>query len=746
VPEAAAPPAPQAGQAAAPPAKEKKIPRPPNKKVSTPTILQMEAVECGAAALAMILAHHGLWVPLEELRVQCGVSRDGSKASNVLKAARNYGLDAKGYKYGELEKLYEQELPVILFWNFNHFVVLDGYKNGEIFLNDPAQGPRKVTMQELDGSYSGVVLTFKKSPEFKKGGAPPTMGPALRRRLTGSEIALAFTVLCGLFLVIPGLIIPTFTRVFIDDYLVRGQSWMVTYLMWFMIGTLVVQGVLTWLQKYYLLRLESKLALSTSSAFFNHILRLPAAYFGQRFAGEIGSRVLINDKVAKVVSGKLATTAIDLVMMIFYFILMCLYSVSLTLIVTAIGLLNVGAVQLSSRLRVDASRRLMQDKGKLMGVAMNGLQMIETIKATGSESEFYARWAGYYAKSVNTQQFLQVLGQSQSSIPNLVQTLSTAAVLVIGGYKVMNGDLTVGMLVAYQTLLGSFMRPINTLVSFGSTLQELQADMNRLDDVLRYPEDKQYSQDRSKLQYDPSVVKLSGLVELKNVTFGYNPLDPPLIEDFSLRVEPGRRVALVGSSGSGKSTVAKVISGLFEHWGGEILFDGKPRNEIPRDLLVNSIAVVDQEVFLFGGTVNENVTMWDGTVPVARVGMASRDAAIAEVVEAREGGYKSVVQEGGGNFSGGQCQRLEIARGLVGEPTIMILDEATSALDPTTEMHIDDSMRRRGCTCIIIAHRLSTIRDADEIIVLERGKIVQRGTHDKMKDIEGPYRKLIGAH
>ena len=473
---------------------------------------------------------------------------------------------------------------------------------------------------------------------------------------------------------------------------------------------------------------------------------MPSAYFGQRFAGEIGSRVLINDKVAKIISDKLASTAIDLVMMIFYFVLMCLYSVSLTLIVSAIGLLNVGAVRLSARSRVDAARRLMQDKGKLQGVAMNGLQMIETIKATGSEAEFFARWAGYYSKSVNTTQFIAVLAQSQGSIPNLVSTLSTAAVLVLGGFKVMNGDMTVGMLVAYQTLLGSFMKPINTLVSFGSELQELQADMNRLDDVLRYPADKQYEQDRTKLEYDPRVVKLSGLVELKNVTFGYNPLEPPLIQDFSLRVEPGRRVALVGSSGSGKSTVAKVISGLYPNWGGEILFDGKQRHEIPRDLLVNSIAVVDQEVFLFGGSVNENVTMWDPTVPISRVGTASRDAAIAEVIEAREGGYKSPVQEGGGNFSGGQCQRLEIARGLVGEPTIMILDEATSALDPSTEMHIDDSMRRRGCTCIIIAHRLSTIRDADEIIVLERGKIVQRGTHDVMKDIEGPYKKLIGAH
>jgi ABC-type bacteriocin/lantibiotic exporter with double-glycine peptidase domain len=454
--------------------------------------------------------------------------------------------------------------------------------------------------------------------------------------------------------------------------------------------------------------------------------------------------VLINDKVAKVVSGKLATTVIDSTMTIFYAVLMCVYDVWLTVLVVAISMLNVAAVKLAARLRTDASRRLMQDQGKLMGTAMNGLQMIETIKATGSDSEFFARWAGYYAKTVNTEQFLQVLGQVAATVPPFVQTLSTATVLVVGGIKVMNGQLTVGMLVAYQTLLGSFMRPLTTFVQFGSTLQELTADMNRLDDVLRYPEDTQYEQTREALQYDPKTVKLSGRVELKDVTFGYSPLEPPLIDNFNLKVEPGRRVALVGGSGSGKSTVAKLISGLYEPWGGEVLFDDIPRKKVPRDLIVNSLAVVDQEVFLFGGTVGDNVTMWDGTIGAGRVATACRDAAIAEVIEAREDGYKSRVQEGGGNFSGGQCQRLEISRALVGDPTIVVLDEATSALDPTTELHIDDSMRRRGCTCVVIAHRLSTIRDADEIVVMERGKIVQRGTHEEMKDIDGPYKLLIG--
>ena len=719
---------------------------PPRRRIKTPTVLQMEAVECGAAALAIVLSYFGRWVPLEELRHECGVSRDGSKASNVIKAARKYGLEAKGFKYENVEKLYELAYPAILFWNLNHFVVLEGFDRQKVYLSDPAQGPREITLQELDTSYSGIVLTFKPTPEFKKGGTAPEMVPALRRRLVGSETALLFTILCGLFLVIPGLIVPTFTRIFIDEYLVGGQGWMIRPLLIAMTCTIAIQAGLTWLREYYLLRLETRLALGTSSSFFQHIIRLPAAYFGQRFAGEIGSRVAINDQVARIVSGKLATTAIDMVMTVFYAGLMMFYSVSLTLAVFAIAALNIAAIKLSGRARIDASCRLMQDRGKLMGTTMNGLRMIETLKATGSEAEFFSRWAGYYAKTVNTTQDLAVLGQLSMAVPHFVQTASAAVVLALGGLKVMNGELTIGMLVAYQTLVGSFTGPLSALVQFWSTLQELQADMNRLDDVLRNPEDPHYAQAGLPSPFEKPLVKLAGKVELRGVTFGYSPLDPPLIEDFNITVEAGRRLALVGASGSGKSTAAKLISGLYKPWRGEVLFDGVPRTQIPTGLLVNSVAVVDQDIFLFGGAVLDNVTMWDTTMPLSRVSRACKDAAIDDVIESREGGYQSKVQEGGGNFSGGQCQRIEIARSLVGEPSIIILDEATSALDPSTEAWIDESIRRRGCTAIIIAHRLSTIRDADEIVVLERGKIVQRGTHDDMKDVDGPYRRLIAMH
>jgi len=704
----------------------------------------MEAVECGAASLCMILGYHGRIVPLEECRAECGVSRDGSKASNVLKAARKYGLEAKGFKY-ELEDLFGLEYPCILFWNANHFVVLEGFRGEKVYLNDPAQGPRVISMEELDASFSGVVLTFAKGPDFKPGGEKPSLAGALRRRLIGSEAALSFVLLCGLFLVVPGLVIPTFSRIFVDEFLVAGRATIVKPLLVGMAVTLVLQGFLTWLQQHFLLRLETKLALQTSSNFFNHILRLPVGYFAQRFAGEIGSRVAINDKVASVVSGKLATTAIDCFMIVFYAALMARYSVGLTATVIGVALLNVVAIRVVARVRIDASRRLMADKGKLQGTAMNGLKMIETLKATGGEAEYFARWAGYQAKALRAEQHLRTLSDMTSVVPIFVGTLVTGTVLLMGGLRVMDGELTVGLLVAYQALTGGFTKPLGSLVNFGSTLQELEADLNRLDDVLRYPQDPLYTQDERADTGDQRL-KLSGRIELTDVTFGYSPLEKPLIENFNLSIQPGQRIALVGGSGSGKSTAAKLISGLYRPWSGEVRFDGVPRDQLPRRLLSNSIGMVDQEIFLFAGTIRENITMWDGTIPAGRVTEAARDGAIAEVIEQRDGGYNGWVGEGGGNFSGGQRQRLEIARSMVGHPTILILDEATSALDPTTEAIVDDALRRRGCTCIIIAHRLSTIRDCDEIVVLQRGKIVQRGTHEEMKDVEGPYADLIRTH
>lgn len=727
------------------PEQPKVLPTPPEGRVKTPTVLQMEAVECGAAALAIILGYHGRIVPLEELRIECGVSRDGSKAINVLKAARKYGLVADGYKYDNLESLFKLKFPVVLFWNMNHFLVLEGFSKGKVFLSDPATGPRTVTMPELDNSFSGVVLTFEKGPEFKAGGRKPSMVTALKRRLSGSNDVLVFAMLCGLFLVLPGLVVPIFSRFFIDEVLVNSRRYFMTGLLIGMGLTMALRLALTWLQEKYLLQMETKIALWTSSDFFDHILRLPVAYFSQRFSGEIGSRVAINNKVAQVVSGKLTTTVLDCLMIVFYGALMLTYDVVLTLICVAIALLNILAVKLVARVRTDSSRRVLQEEGKLVGTAMNGLQMIETLKASGGENEFFARWAGYQAKSLRARQELGQVSEYINAVPALVSSMTTATILLLGGYRVIQGGMTLGMLVAYQSLMASFTRPLSTLVEFGGTTQELEADMNRLDDVLRYPIDEQYERKLAPEQIErvQGMTKLSGQVELRDISFGYNPLEKPLIEGFNLTIKPGQRIAIVGQSGSGKSTIAKLVTGLYKPWGGEVLFDGIPRNELPATLINNSLMAVDQEIFLFGGTIEENVTMWDRTIQTDRVMVACRDARIDEVIQGRPDAYRGVVSEGGNNFSGGQRQRMEIARALVGNPRILVLDEATSALDPATEKEIDAALRERGCTCIIVAHRLSTIRDADEIIVMERGKIIQRGTHDDLKTEKGLYAYLI---
>jgi NHLM bacteriocin system ABC transporter peptidase/ATP-binding protein len=715
--------------------------------VRSPTVLQMEAVECGAAALAIVLAHFGRWVPLEELRIACGVSRDGSKASNMVKAAREYGLEAKGFKR-EPQTLRTLQPPMILHWNFNHFVVLDGFRKGRVHLNDPASGPRTVTEEELDQAFTGVVMTFKPGPGFERRGEPPSLIPALRRRLVGSRAALAFVLLAGLALVIPGLAAPVFSRMFIDGVLLEGRREWLRPLLLGMGATAVVLGLLTWLQQTYLLRLETRLAVGASSRFLWHVLRLPTEFFSQRYAGDISNRVGINDRVAQLLSRDLATNVLGALMIVFFAVVLLRYDPVLTLVGVVIASVNVAALRFVSRRRVDGNRRMQQDQGKMMGTALGGLQTIETLKATGSESDLFVRWSGYQAKVVNARQELERYTQVLDAVPPLLNAVNTALILGIGGLRVMNGSLTLGGLVAFQVLMASFMTPINRLVSLGSRLQMVEGDMNRLDDVLRYQADESAGLSAAEPVPEGEPVKLSGRLELRGVSFGYSRLDPPLIENLDLVLEPGARVALVGGSGSGKSTISRLVTGLYKPWSGEILFDGRSRSTpagiVPR-VLANSLAAVDQSVFLFEGSVRENLTLWDATVPLPEVVAAARDACIHEEVAGRPGGYDSPVEEGGANWSGGQRQRLEIARALVGRPSILVLDEATSALDPTTESLIDQSLRRRGCTCLIVAHRLSTIRDADEILVLEKGKVVQRGTHDELKGIAGPYARLISA-
>ena len=727
-------------------------------RVKTPTLLQMEAAECGAAALGIILGYYGRIVPLTELRRECGVSRDGSKATNILKAAKIYGLQGKGLKL-EIDQLAVLKPPYIVFWNFNHFLVVEGYSSQRVYLNDPATGPRAVSWQEFDGSYTGVVLTLEPGSSFTKGGQKPSIVAALRERLGGAVGAIVYCIAAGFLLTLVGMAVPVFSQVFVDEILVQGRQQWLRPLIVGMVFTAIVQGLLTLLRLRYLRRLKIKLSIGMSSRFLWHILRLPIGFYAQRFAGEISNRTSLNDQVADVLSGRLATTAIDAVMVIFYALIMVQYDWVLTLLVLSFAAVNITTLQWLSRKRIDTNQRLIQEHGKAAGTSIAALQNIETLKASGLESDFFARWAGYYVKAINSQQELGLTNQTFSVLPAFISALSAMLLLMVGGLRVMDGHLSIGMLVAFQGLMQSFLMPVNNLVNFGSTLQELEGNLIRLDDVLRNPIDPQVLQigslaategnvnedddKKTILQFASGCSKLQGYVELQSVTFGYSQLAPPLIENLSLSVKPGQRVALVGGSGSGKSTVAKLVSGLYQPWSGEIYFDAMPRSQIARPVLANSVAIVEQDILLFSGTVRENLTLWDATVPDKNLIRACQDAAIHPVILSLAGGYEAELLEGAVNLSGGQRQRLEIARSLVTNPSVLIMDEATSALDTESERIIDQNLRRRGCTCLVVAHRLSTIRDCDEIIVLERGKVVQRGTHQTLWDVEGLYSQLI---
>ncbi len=710
--------------------------------VRTPTLLQMEAVECGAASLGIILGYHGRFEPLEVLRAACGVSRDGSKAHHILKAARTYGLDAKGLKK-ELTDLRSLDFPYVIFWKFGHFLVVNGFRGDRVLLNDPASGPRTITLAEFDEGYTGVVLTFKRTTEFKPGGTRSSAWKSLIARLPGSRLAFAYIALTTLALALPNLVLPVFSKVFVDNIVVGEMYNWLRPLLLLMSAVCLLRAALTALQQRSLLRLEMKLALSSSGKFFWHVLRLPMGFFAQRMAGEISSRVEINDRVAILLSGDVATNLANMLLIGLYASLLFRYSAGLTLLGIGISALNLAALQYVSRQREDQNRRLLQEEGKMIGFAVMGLQSIDTLKATGAEADFFSRWSGHQAKVVNAQQELGISSVMLSAVPPFLTALNAIAILAIGARGVIDGVMTAGMLIAFQSLMGSVVEPVNQLVDLGGKLQEAHGGVNRLEDVFRHEEDPGIVNQPLLTEDGP---RIQGYLEMKDVTFGYSSLEPPLLNKFSLRVVPGQRVALVGGSGSGKSTVAKIASGLFEPWSGEVRIDGRLRSQIPRPVLNRSVALVDQDVFLFEGTVSENLTMWDGTVEERDLVAAAKDACIYDDISGRPGAFQSLVQEAGRNFGGGQRQRLELARALVLEPRILILDEATSVLDAETEREIDEHVRRRGCTCLIIAHRLSTIRDCDEIIVLERGVVVQRGKHENLIAEKGLYADLIRTH
>ncbi len=723
---------------------EQKVKQPVSggKVARVPVVMQLEALECGAASLTMVLAYYGLWIPLEQVRKDCGVSRDGSNARNVLRAARSYGLVAKGFRF-EPETLKEKaSFPCIIHWNFNHFVVLNGFKGGKAYINDPARGAVAVTMEEFDKSFTGVCLQFEPGEAFVPGGKPASVIRFARRRLQGMGSSVVFVVVTMVIASLANLIDTGFSRVFIDQLLSgRNPSWLLPFTVCLSVLALL-QVIASWMQAVYSLRIDGKMSAVGNAEYMWQILRMPMEFFSQRMAGDIKARMGTNATISAALVNTLAPLAINTLMMVFYLVVMLRYSVPLALVGVASVIINLFVSRAISAKRVNLTRVMMRDAGKLAGATVSGIEMIETLKASGAENGFFEKWAGYQA-GVNTANIhFMHLNERLGLIPEAVSHLTSTAVLILGVWLAMRGEFTVGMVLAFQGILTSFTAPAGLLISSGQTMQEMRTDMERVQDVLEYPLDV-LCQDEAAADEAESYDKLSGSIVMRDVTFGYAKLAPPLIESFNLNLKPGSRVAFVGASGCGKSTLANLISGLYQPWSGEILFDGKPISEIDRSIFTGSVAVVDQDIILFEDTVANNIKMWDNSIEDFEMIMAARDAQLHDDIMQRDGGYQYKLTEGGKDFSGGQRQRLEIARVLAQDPTVIILDEATSALDAKTEYEVVKAIKNRGITCIVIAHRLSTIRDCDEIIVMDNGKVVERGTHDELMSQNGMYVQLV---
>ena len=704
-----------------------------------PVIMQLEALECGAASLTMILAYYNKWIPLEQVRADCGVSRDGSNAKNVLKAARSYGLTAKGYRYEPEDLKKNGKFPCIIHWNFNHFVVLNGFTGNKAILNDPAKGTYSVTMEAFDRSFTGICLMFEPGETFEPSGKPKRMITFAQKRLKGAWAAIAFVMLTTVISSLLGIISPAFSRVFLDRLLTgKNPEWFYPFLIG-LAALSVVQLLVAWIRTVYSLKIDGKMAVVGTTSFMWQVLRMPMEFFSQRMAGDIASRQGLNASISKNLVNTFAPLVLNTAMMIFYLVVMLRYSWLLTLVGLVSILVNLLMSHIISQKRINLTRGQARDAGKLAGATVAGIEMIETIKASGAENGYFEKWAGYQA-SVNTSKVkFAKLNQYLGMIPSLVSSLTNTAVLMLGVWLTMEGQFTVGMIMAFQGFLSSFTAPASMLISAGQTLQEMRTEMERIEDVMEYPLDPVFENETQAECFD----KLSGAIEMKNVTFGYSRLAEPLIKDFNLSLKPGSRVAFVGSSGCGKSTLSKLISGLYQPWSGEILFDGKPINRIDRSIFTSSLAVVDQDIILFEDTIANNIKMWDDSIEDFEMIVAARDACLHEDILRRDGGYQYKITEGGKDFSGGQRQRLEIARVLAQEPTVIIMDEATSALDAKTEYEVVKAIKDRGITCIVVAHRLSTIRDCDEIIVLDHGNVVERGTHDELYAKGGLYTQLV---
>ena len=702
-----------------------------------PTVFQMESTECGAASLGMILAYYHYYEPLEKLRIACGVSRNGSKASLILQAAEEqYHLEGHGYQVS-MEKLVTLPYPSILFWNWNHYVVFEGRCGNRYYINDPARGRCCCSAETFEQAFSNVALTFRPTAEFRPQGSPRGVFRTLLPLLLKVKAVGLLLVWSGLLLIVPGILMPSMLQIFIDEVMTSREQWLYPLLIGYGL-MLLVSGVLSWLTQFVLRRGQIQLAVNSSVRMLRHILSLPIDFFVQRNPADLQARIQMNTQIADGFFNLIANNVVKLFTASFFLFLMYRFSAVLATIALVTAVLNFVLLSAVNKGRQTMNQALSAAEIKLLNHSMTGISLMESLRAGGHDLDFYGKWANHLAEYTNRRLLMQKSGAFFSVVPALLSGFNNILILCFGAWLVIRGDLTLGGMMAFQSLTVSFIQPVTMLVSAGSQIQELKGAQDRIEDVMRYPSESRFAKESTE-----KVVR--GKLELRNISFGYSRLDAPFIRNFSITLRPGSRIALVGASGSGKSTIAKIASGLYAPWSGEILLDDVPLDQYTREEFNRAVAAVDQNIVLFSGSVGDNLTLFRRRTDAEILLNALRDASIEQELAVRGRPLSIEVCENGSNFSGGQRQRLEIARALSRHAPILILDEATSALDPVTEVLIDKAVRRRGCTCLIIAHRLSTIRDCDEIVMMDNGKIAERGTHGDLMRLGGAYASLMNA-
>lgn len=707
-------------------------------RVRTPTVIQMENVESGAAALAIILAYYKRFVSLEELRYECGVSRDGCNMSNLVQCAKAYGLDAEVYSL-DIKDLQKLRIPCILQWKNKNFVVLEGFGPDLIYINDPAKGPHKISYDEFSKNFSGNTLLLTTTDRFRTKGSPPNFLHLLLERV---KIVAPYTLLTlfilQLCVILLGLLPPSFSRVFIDNFL--GQHmWQGKWILLGLMGLALILQAWAGLSGLVALRLSRKFTYYFSTEFLNHVLKLPILYFNQRYGAEIITRMGLNQTISSLMSEHLAAATINFCLIAIYGLVIFRYDHLIATVGILAVLLNLGMLLSISRARSNNYNRLKQEEATSIGIAVDTIQNMESVKMMGNPYFAFSRVVGLVTRNINNFQEIGKKDVWLTSAAQFVNNVANLGLLGLGSWRVMEGHLSIGMLLALQMLMSMFLAPITQLIQFGMQIQTLKIDLLRLNDVLKNPIDPLLL--TSNKQAEP--LKLKGEIELDNITFGYSPLDPPLFDNFSLHIKAGEHIALVGATGSGKSTLAKIICGILKPWKGEVKYDGKLFETLSQQQIKHSLGWVDQDIFLFNRSIRDNLTLWDHRITPEQLIEATKDACIYDEIMNKIDGFETMLNEGGANLSEGQRQRLEIARAFLLNPSILILDEATSALDSITEHEIFYNIAKRDVTCVLVAHRLSTVKKCDRIIVLDKGQIVQIGTHDELRKTPGIYQDLI---